>query len=85
LLKCTLDLEAAVADGNALRHELGMYKSVVVENKPRTNITRVGRPVLANQSLNVSVILNKHLGDEKFQQSPLLDTIPGDMTLDEIS
>ena len=84
LLKYTLDHEAAVADRNALRHELDMFKSVVVENKPRTNITRIGRLPLANQSLNLSVIMNQHPTDEKIQHVQL-DTIYGDLTLEEIT
>jgi len=81
----TRDHKAAVADGNNLRHEVSMYKSVLipVENKPRTNITRIVRPALATQSLNIGVPANKYL--------PVMDEMqctsitPGEMTLDEIA
>jgi hypothetical protein len=75
-----------------LRNELDMYKSVMVpgENKPRTNITRIERPPLANQNLNVIQTAGPNPtksvkgSGEKIAQIPTLAPIPGDMTLDEI-
>lgn len=68
-----------------------MYKSVMipVEDRPRTNITRVARPPLVN--LNTSLIAHARSvsggggGDKvKAHRAHVLETIPGDMTLDEI-
>lgn len=94
LLVSTRDQDAVIAENEELRHELGMYKSVMVppDNKPRTNITRIGRPVLAslNQSLNVSSSAGKSSDNggsgekTKAQRVHILEAIPGDMTLDEI-
>ena len=55
-----------------------MYKSVTipVESKPRTNITRIVRPALANQCLNV---------DEVRGQAVEHLAATGEMTLDEIA
>ena len=80
-----MEHESAVADADALRQELDLYKSVAVDDKPRTNITRIGRRPLADQSINISAILNEHSMDEKIQHVQMLDVIPGDMTLDELS
>jgi hypothetical protein len=80
----TRDHEAAVADGNNLRHEVAMYKSVTIPvgDKPKTHITRIARPALANQNLNVSVAANRgFLGTTVEESSPGL----GEMTLDEIA
>lgn len=61
-----------------------MYKSVAVpvSLKPRTKLTRVARPPLVN--LNKST-LNIH-GNEEVEKSAevYLESIVGDMTLDEI-
>ncbi|KII92246.1 hypothetical protein PLICRDRAFT_466038 [Plicaturopsis crispa FD-325 SS-3] len=85
--------EAATAANDELRRELEMYKSVMVpaEYKPRTHITRVGRVPLAAQSVNVDA-KSRSLGEENgsgshkraLSRTPELDSIPGDMTLDEI-
>jgi hypothetical protein len=80
-----MEHESAVADANSLRQELGLYKSVIVDDKPRTNITRIGRRPLADQSINISAILDEQSMNEKIQRVQMLDAIPGDMTLDELS
>ncbi|KAG6917435.1 hypothetical protein DXG01_002521 [Tephrocybe rancida] len=89
--------EAAVAVNDDLQHELDMYKSVMVpaDNKPRTAITRIARPPLVNltRSLNASNAGNPSASVAKSDSSPekgsahrihVLETIPGDMTIDEI-
>ncbi|KAH9948685.1 hypothetical protein B0H21DRAFT_845411 [Amylocystis lapponica] len=52
LLMLTRERDTAVADGDDLRYELQLYKSVAIppELKPRTTVTRVGRVPLATQS-----------------------------------
>lgn len=85
--------ETAIAQNENLHHELDMYKSVMVplERKPRTNITRITRPPLVNlnhqsfgECRNFSSAGNAVL--EKGQAfAQLLDTIPGDMTLEELT
>jgi hypothetical protein len=77
----TRDHEAVVVGNEELKQELDMYKSVMVpvENKPRTNITRIGRLPLADQNVNVHPGLGKSAnGVVK------LDTVLQDMTLEEI-
>ncbi|KAG6816980.1 hypothetical protein H0H87_001295 [Tephrocybe sp. NHM501043] len=90
--------DAAVAVNEDLQHELDMYKSVMVpaDNKPRTAITRVIRPPLLNltRSLNASSGAGNPLasvtksGDSfdkgSVQRVHVLESIPGDMTIDEI-
>ncbi|KAJ7594855.1 hypothetical protein C8J56DRAFT_927788 [Mycena floridula] len=77
--------ENAVVQNDDLQRELEMYKSVMVpmENKPRTHITRVKRQPLVN--------VNQSFGGENQQvnlicssERNMLETIPADMTLDEI-
>lgn len=91
----TRDRDVVVTNNEDLQQELRMYKSVMVpnENKPRTNITRVARPALANQNLNVSAAVNASAAKsvstsggtaKSMQRTQHLDSIPGDMTLDEI-
>ncbi|KIM83361.1 hypothetical protein PILCRDRAFT_819600 [Piloderma croceum F 1598] len=92
LLQSTRDRETVATNNMELRNELDMYKSVMVpgENKPRTNITRIERPPLANQNLNVIQTAGPNPtksvkgSGEKITQIPTLAPIPGDMTLDEI-
>ncbi|KIM45040.1 hypothetical protein M413DRAFT_24307 [Hebeloma cylindrosporum] len=82
--------ETAWAQNNDLQNELDMYKSVRVplDCKPKTNLTRIGRPPLVNltQSLNLSTH-NAPLG--KLKPSFLLNDTPldvindSDMTTDE--
>ena len=87
----TRDRDAIAAANEELEHELGMYKSVMVHGaKPRTHITRVERPApLASQNLNVSSAgsLGKGNGASvgKASQASTLESIPGDMTLDELA
>jgi hypothetical protein len=80
----TRDHDAVLADNTDLRHELDMYKSVAihVDNKPRTTITRIARPPLANQCLNISTNVDAVKGSTGNAQT--LDTISANMTLDEI-
>jgi hypothetical protein len=80
-----------VVNNDDLRQELDMYKSVMVpsENKPRTNITRIARPALVPQNLNVDATANftksfNDDGGERKAQMQTLGYIPGDMTLEEI-
>ena len=88
--------EAALATNEDLQHELDMYKSVMVpvDQKPRTNMIRVARPPLVNlvRSLNVDgggegirnswTVVQADVGEIR---TPVLETIPGDMTIEEIS
>ncbi|KAG6842111.1 hypothetical protein C0991_002765 [Blastosporella zonata] len=86
--------EAAVAVNDDLQHELDMYKSVMVpgDNKPRTAITRVTRPPLVNltRSLNANNAGDPTISAAKsgekgsLQRVHVLESIPGDMTIDEI-
>lgn len=84
------DRDAVAVNNEDLRHELDMYKSVMVpsENKPRTNITRIGRSALASQNLNVDATVKFTMSfndsGERKAQTEILSYIPGDMTLDEI-
>ena len=94
----TREQEAALAANEDLQHELDMYKSVMVpvDQKPRTNMIRVTRPPLVDlvHSLNVDggdggigkprTAAQVNVGVEKIR-TPVLETIPGDMTIDEIS
>lgn len=85
----TREQETVVAVNEDLQNELGMYKSVMVppDQKPRSNLIRVGRPPLITltRSLNVGAVgepiqkvsLDAHQG--------LPEAISGDLTLDEIS
>ncbi|KAG6849452.1 hypothetical protein H0H93_008295 [Arthromyces matolae] len=83
------DREAAAAINEDLQHELDMYKSVMVsaDNKPRTGFTRVARLPLVNLAHNLNA-----RGSQAFPTSSLsgqdvyaLESIPNDMTLDEIT
>ncbi|EGO25632.1 hypothetical protein SERLADRAFT_466083 [Serpula lacrymans var. lacrymans S7.9] len=92
LLMSMRDKDVVVAENDDLRHEIAMYKSVMVpvDSKPRTHITRVSRPPLSNQNLNVSVVELQDAGSDgcpKMTASnpPILETIDGDMTVDELS
>ncbi|KAG7090815.1 hypothetical protein E1B28_009899 [Marasmius oreades] len=48
LLASTKSHEAVVALNNDLQQELDGYKSVILENRPKTTFTRVGRPPLVD-------------------------------------
>ena len=88
--------EAALATNEDLQHELDMYKSVMVpvDQKPRTNMIRVARPPLVNlvRGLNVDgggegirnsrTVVQTDVGEIR---TPVLETIPRDMTIEEIS
>jgi len=94
----TREQEAALVANEDLQHELDMYKSVMVpvDQKPRTNMIRVARPPLINlvRSLNVDgggggieksrTAAQVNVAVEKIRR-PVLETIPGDMTIEEIS
>jgi hypothetical protein len=94
----TRERETIVTENGDLQHELDMYKSVVVpiEHRPRTNITRVTRAPFANltQSLNTGGLhptVTQHHEDHvdtgkvnAVVRAQILETVPGDMTLDEI-
>jgi hypothetical protein len=79
--------EAVTAGNEELRHELDMYKSVMVpiDEKPRTNITRVGRVPFANQSLNTvdhgAASATRVHGHDRVQ----IENGNGDMRLEEIT
>ncbi|TFK53691.1 hypothetical protein OE88DRAFT_1626446 [Heliocybe sulcata] len=81
LLLSTREVEAAIADNEGLRNELGMYKSVMVplESKPRTALTRVGRAPLSSQNMNVKSVLGKSVKQTRAEESR-----DGDMTLEEL-
>lgn len=92
--------EAAAAINDDLQHELDMYKSVMVpgESKPRTALTRVTRTPLVNlaRSLNTtgsgggggnplpSASKSDSSRKDSAQRVHVLESIPGDMTIDEI-
>jgi len=88
----TREQENVAAQNDDLQHELDMYKSVRIplENKPRTNLTRIGRPPLINltQSINNASALNsnaKSYNKPSFKAiEPLMEVSNADMTLDEI-
>jgi hypothetical protein len=94
LVMSTREHEAVIGRNDDLRHELDMYKSVIVpiENKPRTNITRIGRPPLVNLNQSFKVGTNEPTkffnggngGKARVQRGQILNSIPGDMTLEEI-
>ena len=50
LVVATRERDAASAQIESLRSELGLYLSVPSEGKPRTTMTRVGRMPLVAQS-----------------------------------
>ncbi|KAH7921391.1 hypothetical protein BV22DRAFT_1038704 [Leucogyrophana mollusca] len=95
LLVCTRERDTVTAANDDLRQELGMYTSAMIpiDSKPRTGLTRITRPPLGSQNLNVTSQTRppstNHNGGSKLDTvsagSKLpLETIPGDMTLDEI-
>ncbi|KAF9071128.1 hypothetical protein BDP27DRAFT_553963 [Rhodocollybia butyracea] len=81
LLLSTRTNETMTAQNQNLQNELDMYKSVAVphEMKLGTRFTRMAKPPLVslNKSFEVRIA--------KTPTSQVLDSIPGDMTLDEIS
>ena len=88
LLLSTRAREAITATNTDLCNELAMYRSVMVpsENKPRTNITRIERVPMGNQNLNLNAsagVKSVGRGGERMILTSL-DSIPGEMTLDEI-
>jgi hypothetical protein len=96
LLMSTRDRDVVVAGNEELRHELDMYKSVMIpmENKPRTNIIRIDRVPLADQNINVSMSAAKSTkGTGSFGKSVgggvsgpklAMEVDLGEMTLEEI-
>ncbi|KAF9461301.1 hypothetical protein BDZ94DRAFT_1168036 [Collybia nuda] len=91
IVRLTQEQETVAAENEDLQQELGMYKSVVVppEVKPRTTITRVARPPLVSLARSVNTEgatsgPNDTVSAEKMRHIRELETIPGDMTLDEI-
>jgi hypothetical protein len=87
----TREQEATIAANEDLQNELDMYKSVVYpgDQKPRTNMTRVGRPPLVNLARTLNVVNGVGGPAVPLRQSSqggtALETIPGDMTFEEIS
>jgi DNA repair exonuclease SbcCD ATPase subunit len=88
LLACTRDRDAISAANEDLLHEIMMYKSVAVpeDNKPRTNLTRVTRPPLTSQSINIVAVspVPPCASPDALVKATVLEHIPGDMTLDEL-
>ncbi|KAG1775412.1 hypothetical protein EV702DRAFT_443494 [Suillus placidus] len=88
LLVCTRDRDAISAANEDLQHEIMMYKSVAVpeDSKPRTNLTRVTRPPLASQSINIvaATSIPPCVVSDALIKATVLEHIPGDMTLDEL-
>jgi hypothetical protein len=81
LLLSTRTNETMTAQNQDLKNELDMYKSVAVpyEVKPGTRFTRMARPPLVSLNKSFEVRVAETL------TSQVSDSIPGDMTLDEIS
>ncbi|KAG2146017.1 uncharacterized protein EDB93DRAFT_497784 [Suillus bovinus] len=88
LLVCTRDRDAISAANEDLLHEIMMYKSVAVpgDSKPRTNLTRVTRPPLTSQSMNIVAATSAPpcAASDALIKATVLEHIPGDMTLDEL-
>ncbi|KAG1808221.1 uncharacterized protein BJ212DRAFT_1449095 [Suillus subaureus] len=88
LLVCTRDRDAISAVNEDLLHEIMMYKSVAIpeDNKPRTNLTRVTRPPLTSQSINIVAVtpIPPCVSSDALIKATVLEHIPGDMTLDEL-
>ncbi|KAG1723803.1 hypothetical protein EDB19DRAFT_1951638 [Suillus lakei] len=88
LLMCARDRDAVSVANGDLRHEIMMYKSVVVpeDSKPRTNLTRVTRPPLTSQSMNIvaATSIPPCGTSDALIRATVLDHIPGDLTLDEL-
>jgi len=86
-----LEQENASAQNGELQNELDMYKSVrtPLESKPKTNLTRIGRPPLVNlaESLNSSTHARPlSLNPSLFVNGKPLDIInDSDMTTDEFN
>ncbi|KAG1732266.1 uncharacterized protein EDB91DRAFT_1152520 [Suillus paluster] len=81
LLVCTRDRDVMSAANEDLRHEVMMY------NKPRTNLTRVTRPPLTSQNINIVATTSIPpcvASDAVISKATVLEHIPGDMTLDEL-
>jgi chromosome segregation ATPase len=83
--------ENASAQNGELQNEIDMYKSVRIplESKPKTNLTRIGRPPLVSlvQSLNSSTQARlPSLNPSFFVNGKPLDVInDSDMTTDEFN
>lgn len=88
LLVCIRDRDTISAANEDLLHEIMMYKSVAVpgDSKPRTNLTRVTRPPLMSQSMNVvaTTSIPPCVASDALITATVLEHIPGDMTLDEL-
>ena len=89
LIVATRERDAASAQIESLRSELGLYLSVPAEGKPRTTMTRVGRIPLVAQSQNIhpSATARSGTGNADFaaKHLPSVPDVSADMTLDEIS
>ncbi|OAX43280.1 hypothetical protein K503DRAFT_708780 [Rhizopogon vinicolor AM-OR11-026] len=88
LLMCTRDRDTISATNEDLRHEVMMYKSIMVpeDSKPRMNLTRVTRPLLTSQSINTmsTTSISPCVVSDALVKATVLEHIPGDMTLDEL-
>lgn len=88
LLVCIRDRDTISAANEDLLHEIMMYKSVAVpgDSKPRTNLTRVTRPPLMSQSMNVvaATSIPPYVASDALITATVLEHIAGDMTLDEL-
>jgi len=86
----TREQENVAALNADLQHELDMYKSVMITDKPRTHITRVQRIPLSNvtRSLNANMNVTQLSTQVKATTGkPTItnsEAISGDMTLDEL-
>jgi len=72
-----------------LIHEILKYKSVELPDniKPRTNLTRVTRPVFTNYSTNAMPAMSTTPCGalEASTKGTILEHIPGDMTLQDLT
>jgi len=72
-----------------LLHEVMKYKAVELPDdiKPRTNLTRVTRPVFTNYSINAMPAMSiTPCGPlEASSEGTILEHIPGDMTLQDLT
>ncbi|KAI0259264.1 hypothetical protein BC834DRAFT_1045407 [Gloeopeniophorella convolvens] len=84
LVVVTRERDAAGAQIEGLRRELGLYRSVPVEGKPRTHMTRVARVPFAAQSQNVDPARTRSASAEVARHLPPLADGSGDMSVDEI-
>lgn len=83
IAEVTREQESLKIHNGELEHELYTYKSVRLDDKPRTNITRITRPPL----VNLTQSLNNNAQHNTRNPSPLCTVAEvgrTDMTLDEI-